>query len=429
MHNIQTTKINPNFTVVSEFMPNLSSAALGVFLSHGSRYENKENQGITNMISQMLFKGTLTKTAKEISYIIESAGAVLDSFTTKETSGIYCRYHADKFDLMTELISEIISQVTFDEQELEREKNVVEQEIAETFEDPHEHVFNLLFEALFNDHPLSFPITGTVETIRSITRDQLNDYYHNRFLRSKVCISAAGKVNHKELVEKLVLKNQILQTTNPITANKPSTDTEWPFLIQNRPELTQIHVAAATFTIPYSNQHRYGLTVLNNILGGTMSSRLLQRMREKEGIVYTFSSFIDLYSDIGLLGVYYITDADNYGRVTKAGMEVIIKLKQDGITNEEFDCAINFSKGMLVIGAENPTSRMIRNAKNELLLGRVIPIEESIANFDNLKIDDINKLTEDIKPDKYSLAIIGKAEQIVELSAKIAGSGKVVVRN
>jgi predicted Zn-dependent peptidase len=429
MHNIQTTDINPNFTVISEFMPNISSAALGVFFFHGSRYENKENQGITNMISQMLFKGTLTKTAKEISYIIESAGAVLDNFTTKETSGIYCRYHADQFDLMVDLIGELISQSTFDKQELEREKNVVEQEIAESFEDPHEHVFNLLFEVLLNDHPLSYPITGTVETIRSITRDQLNDYYHNRFLRSKVCISAAGKVNHKELVEKLALKNHILQTTNPIKINKPSTDIERTFLIQNRPDLTQIHVTAASFTIPYSDSHRYELIILNNLLGGTMSSRLFQRIREEEGIVYTISSFVDLYSDIGIMGVYYVTDVNNYERVVKTGTEVVMKLKQDGITNEEFERAINLSKGMLAIGAENPMSRMIRNAKNKLLLGRVIPIEESIVNFDNLKIDDINKLTEEIKPDKYSIAIVGKAKQIEESLAKLTRPGKVIVRN
>ena len=429
MHNIQTTEINPNFTVVSEFMPNIPSAALGVFLSHGSRYENKENQGITNMISQMLFKGTLTKSAKEISYIIESAGAILDSFTTKETSGIYCRYHADQFDLMTDLISEILSQAAFDKQELEREKNVIEQEIAESFEDPHEHVFNLLFEVLFNGHPLSYPITGTVETIRSITRDQLIDYYHNRFLKSKVCISAAGKVNHKELVEKLAFKNHILQTTNLITVIKPSTNTERTFLIQNRPDLTQIHVAVASFTIPYSDSRRYALTILNNILGGTMSSRFFQRLREQEGLAYTISSIIDLYSDIGIFGGYYITDANNYDRAAKVSLEVAMKLKQDGITNEEFERAINFSKGMLAISAENPMSRMIRNAKNELLFGRTIPIEESIADFDNLKIDDINKLTEEIKPDKYSIAIIGKAKQIEESIARLPRPGKVVVRN
>lgn len=429
MPDIQTTEINSNFTVTSEFMPNLPSAALGLFFANGSCNENHSNQGITNLIEHMLLNGTKKKSAKDISYLIESNGAVLDSFTTKETSGIYCRYHADKFDIMTDLIEEIMSQSTFDEKELEREKNVIEQEISETLEDPHEHVFNLLFEELFNKHPLSFPITGTIETVRSITKDQLVNYYYNQFLRSKICISAAGKVNHNELVEKLTLKPHISHTANLTVAKTPLTEPERTFLIQNRPDLTQIHVAAASFTIPYSDSRRYGLTVLNNILGGTMSSRFFQQLREQEGLVYTISSFLDLYSDIGLIGGYYITDANNYDHVAKVGMEVGMKLKQDGITDEEFERAINFSKGMLAIGAENPMSRMIRNAKNQLLLGHAIPIEESIANFDRLTKNDVNEMASEIRPDKHSVAIVGKAKPIEESLRKLTRPGKIIVRN
>lgn len=428
MHNILSTEINPNFTIISENMPHLSSAALGVFFAHGSRYESKKNQGISHLIEHMLFKGTKKKSAKDISIIIESAGAILDGFTSKETCGIYTRYFADNFDVIMDLLSEIVSSSKFDAGDLEKEKNVIEQEITESLEDPREHVFTLLFEILFPEHPLSYPTVGTVRTIQSITRNDLVDYYYNKILPSKVCISAAGKVNHDQVVEKFSKKKYVLYAKAPPVTQSPKIDIARVVIVQNRPDLTQIHVVAAELTFSYKDDRRYGLTVMNNILGGTMSSRLFQRLREKEGLVYTVSSIIDLYSDIGVLGAYYVTDVKNFQRVTTAGLEEAMKLKQSGITQKEFERTINFCKGMSAIGAENPMSRMIRNANNQLLLEKVIPIEESIAAYNRLTIDDINNLTAEIKPTEYSAAIIGQVSQIEPFMKQARGSSSVIVK-
>ena len=429
MNPIQVTRIAANFSVISEFMPHIPSAALGLFINHGSRNESEENQGICHLIEHMLFKGTKNKSANEIASAIESAGAVLDGFTTKETSGIYCRYPADKFDLMVHLISELVTQSSFDKVALEREKNIIEAEIKESEDDPHEQVFNLLFEVLFQNHPFAHPITGKIETIRSITKERLEDYYHNHFLKSKVCISGAGNINHNELVNKLSIKNHISNSPNipPIIA--PLSEPERTFLIQQRDDLTQIHAAAASFTYSFSDPRRYALTIINNILGGTMSSRFFQRLREQEGLVYTISSFIDLYSDIGLIGGYYITDINNYERTEFAGIEVAMKLKQEGVTQEEFTRAINYNKAMVAIGAENPMSRMIRNAQNELILGKTLTVEESIANYDRLSIDDVNEATEEIRPEKYSVAAIGQSKQIEKSIRKVPSAGKIIVKN
>jgi len=429
MNPIQVTRIGANFSIISEFMPHIPSAALGLFINHGSRNESKENQGICHLIEHMLFKGTKTKSAQDISSLVESAGAVIDGFITKETSGIYCRYPVDKFDLMVHLIGELISQSTFDKTELEREKNIIEAEIKESEDDPHEQVFNLLFEVLFYDHPFAHSIAGKIETVRSITKERLEDYFHNHFLKSKVCISAAGNINHTELVEKLTRKSHILHTMNQPVVLTPPLERERTFLIQERSDLTQIHVAAASFTYGYSDPRRYALIIVNNILGGTMSSRFFQRLREQEGLVYTISSFVDFYSDIGLIGGYYITDANQYDQTARAGLNVAIHLKQDGVTDEEFERSINYSKAMVAINAENPMSRMIRNAQNQIILDKTITVEESIVNYDRLTKEEVNQATEQLRPDKHSVAIIGPAKQVEESMNKLARTGKIIIKN
>ncbi|MCX8014647.1 MAG: insulinase family protein [candidate division WOR-3 bacterium] len=428
--NIQVTKINPYFSIITEEMDYLASAAFGIFFAHGSRYETEENQGICHLIEHMLFKGTKSKTAQEIAETAESAGAILDGFTSKEFCGIYCRFLSDNFDKILDLLGEIISSPRFDESDLEKEKNVIEQEITEALEDPREHVFTLLYEALFPNHPLSFPIAGTKESVRAITKKQLTDYWYHHLLPSKVCISAAGKIEHKRLIDRIMTNTHLSFHNKKQDCLKASTDIERVYILQERKELTQIHVAAAGVTFSYHDERRYALSVLDNILGGSMSSRYFQRLREKEGLVYTISSFYNLYSDIGLFGVYYITDFKNYSKVLKAGIEEVLKLKQFGITKDELQRAVNFCKGMLALELENPMSRMMRNARSCLLLDKIIPIEEALSAYDRLTVEDINNATNILDPTAYSIALIGQqVEDLANVEGRIGKPIKVIVRD
>ncbi|MEO0082860.1 MAG: pitrilysin family protein [candidate division WOR-3 bacterium] len=430
MANIQVIKINPFFTVVTEEMGYLSSASFGIFFAHGSRYEDKENQGICHLIEHMLFKGTKSKTAQQIAETAESLGALLDGFTSKEFCGIYCRYLADNFDKILDLIGEIISSPRFDESDLEKEKNVIEQEITETLEDPREHVFTLLYEALFPNHPLSFPVAGTVETVRAITKEQLVDYWHNRLLPSKLCVSAAGKINHGKLIERLMSNTHLKFPNKPQDYLKATIQNERTYILQNRQDLSQIHVAAAGLTFSYYDERRYALSVLDNILGGSMSSRFFQRLREKEGLVYTISTFYNLYSDVGLFGDYYITDARNYSKVVKFGIEEVLKLKERGITKDELQRAVNFCKGMLALELENPMSRMMRNARNCLLLDKIISIEEVMSAYDRLTVEDINNITNILDPNVYSIALIGQqVENLKDIKERIGKPIKVIIKD
>jgi predicted Zn-dependent peptidase len=427
MSNIQETKINPNFTVVTEYVPHFASAALGLFFAHGSRYETSKNNGITHLIQRTLFKGTAKKSTNEIAFQIEGAGAIVDGFSGKETSGIYCRSLINNLDEMIDLISEITFSPLFDEKSLEKEKSLIIQEIDESQDDPQEYVFSLLFQAVFPNHPLSYLETGTPASIKSISREQLNNYYHKKLLPSKVCLSVAGNINHDRIIDKIKNKGFQALAANPTVPESPVPNTERISIYKARKDLTQIHAAAATPTISYQDEQRYGLVILNTIWGGTMNSRLFHRIREQEALVYSIFLFIEFFSDTGLFGAYFVSDTTNNEKIFQCGYDETMKLKNNGVTKEEFEDALNYCKNQLVLGSENLPSRMIRNAKNNLLLDKVIPIEESIAHYDQLTLASVNGLTENL-PLEYSGATIGPTDQSDFLKHS-SGPQKIIIKD
>jgi predicted Zn-dependent peptidase len=426
MINIKVTEIKPGFSIVTETMPNLESASIGIFFSCGSRFESESEQGINHLIEHMFFKGTDKRNAGDIAKFAEGNGAVIDGFTTKETSGIYCRYFAKNLDDITSLIDEIITSSKFDPDLIEKEKNIIFNEISDSEDNPHEYLFELLNRALFDKHPLAHPISGTIDTVDRLSTQAVRDYYYEKFLTSRVCISAAGKIDHNQLLDKLQIKNNRLFASKPNLITKPDINIPKVRIMKSRTDLSQLYAAAADFTFSYRDEERYGMILLNNIWGGSMSSRLFHRVREQEGLVYSIFSFIDLYSDIGLMGAFYISDPKNQSRVFECGYEETIKLKEHGVTQSELERAINYCKSLLVLGSEDPMSRMIRNAKHQLLLNRMVTIEESIAQFEKYDIDTINELTKQL-PLNYSVVNVSPVDQSDEI--KKSGGPQNVVRD
>jgi len=405
---IQTTQINNRITLVTEEMPGLQSAVMGFFIGTGSRYENKKQQGLTHLIEHMFFKGTIKKSAQDISRKVESLGATIDGFTSKEIAGMYFHYLAENFEQLFDLFFEIKQEVEIDEQELEKEKSVILQEITESYENPQEYAYQLLTEIMFPDHPLSFPVGGTPETIKSFTRDDLIQEYQLNSMNRHVCISVAGKVNHTQILDKLISANFNQLPQGQVTPpDKPPHNIERAMIFQSRPDLKQVHTLVGFLTIPLKDKRRYALTVLNNIIGGTQSSRANQVLREQEGLFSTVFTFLDLYSDIGLWCSYHISDIKNREKALMTAFGEVIKLKKGGITKEEFTRSVNYCKGMLALANEDPGSRMNRNAQNVLLVGNPVSVEESITAFDNLTFDYVNSLVEMFEMEKYSAAIVG----------------------
>jgi len=408
MSNLQISQINPRVTLITEEMPWLKSATMGFFIASGSRDEKDNDQGLTHLTEHMIFKGTRKKSAKDISCIVESLGSTIDGFTAKEISGIYFHYPKENFSKLFDLFFEIMREASFNEGELEKEKNVILQEITTAYEDPQERVYNLFSEIMFPGHPLAIPIAGTRESINQFTRDDLIRYHQNSSLNIRLCVCAAGNVNHAQILDKL-LGGQLQYSPLDYWAPSipPSQNVERALIFETRSNLKQIYTMAGFLTIPLKDERRYGLIILNNIFGGSQSSRLFQRLCEQEGLLYTISTFLDFYSDIGLFCGYHISEIKNRERSLLIAFEEMQKLKKYGITKEEFKRSVNYCKGMTALAAEDPISRITRNAKKYLLTGRTFSIEDSIVAFDNLSFDYVNSLVELFKLEQYSASIVG----------------------
>jgi predicted Zn-dependent peptidase len=408
MTNIKITQINPQVTLITEEIKWVKSVSMGFFIPSGSRYETKANNGVTHLTEHMLFKSTADKTSNDIAMLIESLGATVDGFTSKETTGIYFHFLGEQFDNVFSIFLEILRRASFDSEELEKEKNVVLQEIAQARDDPRDHAYELFTQIMFPNHSLSFPIAGTPETVASITRNDLLNWYQFNRLNTRICFSIAGNIQHTQVLDKFLAMEIPYQGIDywqvPV---KPKHEVERNLIFQTRPEIKQIHTLAGFLTIPYTDNRRYGLTVLNNIIGGTQSSRLYQRLHEQDAILHYIQMFLDLYSDIGIWGGYHISNQKNRETSLRVVFEESAKLKQNGITKDEFDRSINYCKGMLTLAMENPTARMIRNGQKYLYSKTVMTLEESLVMYDRLTLDEIIGLIELFKFEDYSGVIIG----------------------
>jgi predicted Zn-dependent peptidase len=297
---------------------------------------------------------------------------------------------------------------SFNVQQLEKEKNVIVQEITEARDDPKDQLHELFMQIMFPNHPLSYPIAGTPATINSFTSEDLKNLHHYNSLNRRLCISVAGNIKHSYVLEKILSMNmQYADIDYWAPLVPPVQEIERSIIFECRPDINQVHTLAGFLTIPFTDERRYGLTVLNNIIGGSTSSRAYQRLREKEALLNYVYSFLDLYADVGLWCLYHVSDIKNREVSLKIAYKMYKEMKEFGVKKDEFERSINYCKGMLALAMENPMARMTRNAQKYLFLKKVIPIEESIAIYDRLTLDQINCLVELFNFDQYSAAIVG----------------------
>lgn len=397
---IKKTILPSKVCVITEKIPYLHSVAFGIFFNHGARDEALNEQGISHLLEHMFFQGTTQRSAKDISIFAESKGTIIDGFTSKESTGIYARFLAEHFDPIAELACEIISSPRFNEQDLIKEKMVISEEIKSNQEDPEDQMLNLLFLALYEPHPMGNPVTGTLQTLATFESNTLRRYYEINYGKNNAIVIGVGDIQHELVCDKIEQHLKLVKdaTTNsrfPPKVKKPN------LKIEQRKELTQVYVGMARPVFAFQDERRYALSVLNTALGGGLSSRLFQKLREEEGLVYTISSFVDLFLDSGLIGIYFITDYKNLIKGITTVQAEIEKLKIERFTAKEFETALNLTKSSILLGLESPTSRMMRLAKNEMLLNRLITIDETLAAYNRLSLTDVNELIDVVFPDNY----------------------------
>jgi predicted Zn-dependent peptidase len=379
--------------------------ALQMWVKIGSADESDEEAGMCHFIEHMLFKGTSKKSSLEIVKLIEGLGGAFDAFTTKESLVIVTKFLSEHMARVLDLILEVLFESKIAGDDFKKERSVILEEIKTTSEDPGDHVFDMLFNLLFRDHPMGIPIGGSARSVRNITLDAARDYYQD-LLKKKMIIAVSGNYEHHSLLD---LATRRFAGHVPLTAARtPPGKYARDNAVQRKKDITQVHVAFGMPAIAYSSQLRYPVLLLNTMFGGGMSSRLFQGLREKEGLVYDVHAFSDLYTDCGILGLYLVCDKKNLGRVARILRSIFTDLQSGGFSDEEINIAKTYITGNLLLSLESSTTRMLRLGREMSYLDRVIPVDETVQAVNRITSKEIGDLISIyLDPGKYSVAAVG----------------------
>lgn len=389
--------------IVLEHIPTVRSVAIGVWIGTGSRNENLQNNGISHFLEHMLFKGTTTRSAKDIAESFDSIGGQVNAFTSKEYTCYYAKVLDTHSQFALDVLADMFFHSTFVEEELKKEKNVVLEEIKMYEDTPDDIVHDLLSRAVYRDHPLGYPILGSEETLNTFTGEKLQQYIHDRYTPENVVISIAGNVSESFIKEVEKYFGSYQGGTHERQEHVPVFHSN---RISRKKETEQAHLCVGFEGLKVGHENIYSLITLNNILGGSMSSRLFQEVREQRGLAYSVFSYHSAYQDNGIVTIYGGTGAKQLDILFETIQETLDKLKQDGITEKELTNSKEQLKGSLMLSLESTNSRMSRNGKNELLLKRHRSLDEIIEQIDLVTKQSIDDMARSIFSDKYSVSLV-----------------------
>jgi predicted Zn-dependent peptidase len=396
-------------TIVLENIPTVRSVAIGVWIGTGSRNEVKENNGVSHFLEHMFFKGTKTRSAREIAESFDSIGGQVNAFTSKEYTCYYAKVMDDHAGYALEILSDMFFNSVFDEEELNKEKNVVYEEIKMYDDAPDDIVHDLLSKASYGTHSLGYPILGTEETLATFNGDTLRAYMNEQYTPENVVVSVAGNINDAFIKE---VENYF----GSFEAQGGKPDYEAPQFytekIARKKDTEQAHLCLGYNGLPIGDKDIYSLIVLNNVLGGSMSSRLFQDVREQKGLAYSVFSYHSSYRDSGLLTVYGGTGKQQLDVLFDTIMETLEVLKQDGITEKELLNSKEQIKGNLMLSLESTNSRMSRNGKNELLLKRHRSLDEILEKISTVTQESVHNVTKRVFDQDYSASLISPDGQL-----------------
>ena len=402
-------RLTNGIRVLSEALPDLPSVTVGIWVENGSRYERDEEAGISHFLEHLFFKGTERRTAAQIAEEIDAVGGVLNAFTGKEYTCYYAKVLREHLPLALDLLADIFTHSRFAGDEIERERSVIIQEISEVEDRPDDYVHELFNLAFWPGHPLARPIAGTAATVSGFHRDDFLRFLDLRYRPNRVLVTAAGDLVHEEFL------GVVGRTLGALAGNGPALDggppRSQPGVVVHEKDLEQVHLCFGSPGIPQTDPERYAAHVLNLALGGGMSSRLFQEIRERRGKAYTVYSFLASYADAGYAGVYVGTGAEWMREVVDVVRAEIERAAHDGLTPAELVRVKNQMKGNLLLGLETSDSRMSRIAKNEIYFGRDVPLDEVAAAVDAVTNDDVLRVAARLfRPGSLALTVLGNTK-------------------
>jgi len=403
---VEVRKLDNGIPVLIENIENLNSATLGIFVSTGSKNELAEEGGISHLLEHMMFKGTTTKTSKEISEIIDNEGGISNAYTSKEITAYYVQMLSSKLAIGVEVLNDMFLNSTFAEEALEKEKNVVIEEIKMYEDIPEEKIHdensNFALEGVQSNSVL-----GTMDSVKGITREKLVAYFKERYSPERMVVSVAGRVDIEKVMEQLnsgigrIKSNNIVREYNgeiQILSGEH----------EIKRDTNQIHLCFNTKGISLTDDLKYPVSIISNILGGNMSSRLFQKIREERGLAYSVYAYNSSYEEGGLFTVYAGTTKENYLEVVDIIKAEFKAIREEGISAEELQKAKNQFMSMLTFGLENSKSRMSRMASSYIVYKRVRSVDEIIAEIESITLDQIKDAAKNIFDEKYySYTVLG----------------------
>ena len=375
-------------------MTQVRSISIGVWLTRGSRHEIAERSGIAHFVEHMLFKGTATRSAEDIAQAIDSIGGQLDAFTAKEYASYYIKVLDEHLPLALDILSDIVLNPAFSPEDVEREKKVVVEEIKMVEDTPDDLVHELFTQGFWENHPLGRPILGTRETVESFSADLLRDYFVGTYTPRNLIVSAVGNLEHERVRELVRERFRALKPGGEPGGEQAPTVVP-KVLIRNK-ELEQSHICLGASSYPQNHDDRYSSYVLNTLLGGSMSSRLFQNVREKRGLAYAVFSGLSAYRDAGSFTVYAGCSNEAVGEVIDLIVEEIRGVKQSPVPDAELQRAKDHLKGSLMLSLENTASRMSHLARQEIYFDRQFGLDETLQGVERVTPGEVQRVAADL---------------------------------
>lgn len=408
MSNLRKINLPNGVRILIEPVTYVQSAAIGLWCKTGSRHEFDNEAGITHLIEHMLFKGTETRTARQIAEEIEGRGGALNAFTDKESTCYYCRVLSDDVAHGIDVLTDMMLHSLIDPDELVREESVVIEEIRRSEDEPSDHVHELHLSNRWGDHPLGKPIIGTPESVASFKREDIRRYMDRRYRAENVLLSIAGNVDPDEVVE--AAQKHLGKLPHTTEDSQPSRPVGKPGSLYVEKEVEQVHFCIGTDGLSLYDKDIYALAVLDSALGGTMSSRLFQEIRERRGLAYAVGSYTLNYGAGGAYTVYGGTNSEAWPMVQELVRAEFDKVMEHGLDEAELQRTKRNIYGSVVLALEGMNGRMMRQSKNELHHNREIPVEETLGKIDAVSNDQIIELARTILDEKLiSTTAIGPA--------------------
>jgi predicted Zn-dependent peptidase len=391
MNKIRKEVLDNGLTILTERMPQVRSISLGIWLKIGSRSETQEVNGVAHFIEHLLFKGTTHRTAEEIARQVDSIGGHLDAFTAKETICYSTKVLDEHLPIAFDILSDLLINPKFDPEDMEKERGVILEEIKMVEDTPDDLVHEIFMQNFWKDQPLGRPILGTKQTVSRLHRDKVIDFFQEFYTPDDLVISAAGNLEHEAVVD-LVKEKFGNVTTRGNGHVEVSAHTHSRITIRNKKELEQAHICLGVPSYALSHEERYACYILNTILGGGMSSRLFQNIREKQGLVYAIFSGLNSYRDTGCLSIYAGTSLESAEKVVDLIIQEFRSLKRNSVDPEELRRAKDHLKGSLMLSLESTSSRMSNLARQELYFGKYFSLDEMISSIERVTPDEVQKL-------------------------------------